>query len=368
MVFALLGVAPIFMGGTLPAVVRSLRLAAGQIGTGGGRMYAANTFGAILGTLASSFLLIPWLGIRGTSFSAALICVAAASLAFWFDRRPSPSEPNEASARPNSLVRGAVLAVIFYAVAGAIALGYEVLWSQVVVSLMSTRAFAFSVMLATYLTGLARGASPFARRADRVRNPWGLLPLIIHNDKPKSALVIGLGTGITAGALLQYPELEHRVVAELLPEVLKASSVFEGNFGAVSDPRLDLRLRDGRRELMASDQNYDLITLEPPPPSASGVVNLYSTGFYELAVSRLNHGGLVAQWLPLPTQNEDDTRSLVRSFLEVFPHASLWTTEVHEMLLVGSLQPIDLDVARISQRFNEPALKAALSEVGVATP
>ena len=192
-----------------------------------------------------------------------------------------------------------------------------------------------------------------------------LLPLVIHNGEPKSALVIGLGTGITSGALLRYPGLERRVVAELLPEVLKATPNFRGNFGASTDPRLDIRLRDGRRELLSSTQTYDLITLEPPPPSAAGIVNLYSTGFYELARSRLRPGGLVAQWLPLPTQNDEDTRSLVRSFLDVYPHASLWTTELHEMLLVGSLEPVVLDVPRIVSRFGQPEVASALREVGI---
>ncbi|HBO77224.1 MAG TPA: spermidine synthase, partial [Cupriavidus sp.] len=113
---------------------------------------------------------------------------------------------------------------------------------------------------------------------------------------------------------------------------------------------------------------YDLITLEPPPPSASGVVNLYSRDFYRLAAQRLETGGIVAQWLPLPTQNPEDTRSLVRSFLDVFPHATLWTTELHEMLLVGSLQPVTLDVARIQSRFADAGVSAALQSVGVASP
>ena len=60
--------------------------------------------------------------------------------------------------------------------------------------------------------------------------------------------------------------------------------------------------------------------------------------------TRLRPGGLLAQWWPLPTQNDEDSRSLVRSFLDVFPYASLWTTEFHEMLLIGSAEPIELDV------------------------
>jgi len=127
-------------------------------------------------------------------------------------------------------------------------------------------------------------------------------------------------------------------------------------------------LRDGRRELLSNEQTYDLITLEPPPPSAAGVVNLYSTGFYELALARLRPRGIVAQWLPLPTQNDEDTQSLVRSFLDVFPHATLWTTELHEMLLVGSIERIDLDVPRIIKRFNQPDVASALSDVGIASP
>ena len=594
LVFILVGLAPFLMGGTLPAVIRGLSLRAERIGSGGGRMYAANTTGAIIGALASSFLLIPRFGIQGTALAAGGIGIIAAVSAFLLDRNSPRLMPVDRASKSAPLSKSALVAILFYAVAGGLALGYEVVWSQSTVQLMSTRSFAFSVMLATYLSGLALGAAVFARWADRVRNLWGvfgfliaaaglvalleitclgswlpdlqsktaaavfsltenrlaemcsrfavaaiyvvfvptlllgaafpaalklivdaghvgrdvgrvvalntlggiagtvitgfllvphfglvktltilavtaaalgllaamrgtsglpgarwatlavalgtvfaasftpsdrlatlladtrsgsvlyykegrggtvavleqsagsksfrrlyiqgvsntgdtlpslrymrlqaLLPLIIHNGEPKSALVIGLGTGITSGALLTYPDLDQRVVAELLPEVKKACSHFKGNFNAATDPRLDIRLRDGRRELLSNPQSYDLITLELPPPSAAGVVNLYSSDFYQLARERLRPGGIVAQWLPLPTQNNDDSRSLVRSFLDIYPHASLWTTELHEMLLVGSLEPLVLDVTRISERFNQPETSAALREVGIGSP
>ena len=592
--FLLVGVPAFLMGGTLPVLVRALAPAADNLGRAGGRLYAANTAGAIGGTLLSAFVLIPALGVKGSAYAAAGLNLLALLGALAYARTHiacAVAAPTAQATRENKHSR---LPLILYAIAGGVALGYEVVWTQSIVQFMSTRTFAFAVVLATYLTGLVLGSALYARRADRIRDPWGvfglliaaagflalleiavlgrwlimlqtqaeqavhllggdglsgmsarfavaalcivfvptlllgaafplalrlsvdsghvgrdvgavvalntlggiigvlltgfvlipqlglirtlgvlaivaagiglaavlrgrhvkkdnrrgvivvalaslvlviavppsrlaqlmpgarngtlafykegrggtvavvtqgkagnvfnrlyiqgvsntgdampslrymrlqaLLPLLIHNGEPRSALVIGMGTGITAGALLQYPALEHRVVAELLPTVIQAAPLFKGNYNAPEDSRLDIRLRDGRQELLRSEQAYDLITLEPPPPSASGVVNLYSRDFYALAAQRLQPQGIVAQWLPLPTQNLEDSQALVRSFLDVFPHASLWTTEFHEMLLVGSLAPMELDVERISQRFEQATVRSALAEVGIVSP
>ncbi|MEK1852475.1 MAG: fused MFS/spermidine synthase [Phyllobacterium sp.] len=589
-VFAFVGVPAILMGGTLPALIRSLAAANRDIGLKGGSLYAANTAGAIAGTLAAAFLLIPSLGISGTAYAAAALSLFAAvgSLGLGLSRRTTKHISFEPVPKPFS---GDVrLALALYSVAGGVALGYEVIWTQSIVQFMSTRTFAFAIVLATYLFGLALGSAVSARWIDRVRNVWSvfgllvagaglialfgvaflgswiiaaqsiaeywvlqlsqnqlagmsarfavasfvivlpttillgaafpavlklvvadgrvghgvgfvsawntfgsiigtaitgfiliprfgfvgslgilaviaaaigiiavfrnvgtirwhrgaaaaicatslalallipsdrfagllpgaqngklvfyeeglgatvavieqgrgrkfrrlyiqgvsntgdslpslrymrlqaLLPLIIMQKQPQSAMVVGLGTGITAGALLAYDGLDQRIAAELLPGVKRASTLFSGNYNVASDPRLDIRLRDGRSELLASADTYDLVTLEPPPPSAAGVANLYSTDFYRLATTRLRPGGMVAQWLPLPTQNDEDTRSLVRSFIDVFPHATLWTTELHEMLLVGSFEPMKLDIRRMTARFEQPEVRLALHEVGI---
>ncbi|MBZ9785640.1 fused MFS/spermidine synthase [Pseudomonas sp. REP124] len=589
--FALVGLPAVLMGGTLPVLVRSLASDPQQLGKAGGQLYAANTAGAIAGTLLAGFVLIATLGVRGSALFAAMLNLLAAAGALWFQRQ-SPLV-SDAPAKHHEEKAPDRLALWLYAIAGGVALGYEVVWSQSIVQFMSTRTYAFAVVLATYLTGLFLGSLLLARRVDRLRDPWGvfglliagaglialleiallgrwlvlaqsvveawvlsmgaselvgmsarfavaalsivfvptlllgaafpvalrlsvgrehvgrnvgevvafntlggiigvmlcgfilipllglvrtlgllaiiaaaigyfavrkghgvrkgrrqavvviglvavavavftpvgklasllpgarngnitfyeegrggtvavvsqgkgqktfqrlyiqgvsntgdampslrymriqaLLPLLIHNGEPRSALVIGFGTGITAGALTRYPGLEHRVVAELLPSVVKAAPLFKGNFNAAADPGVDVRLRDGRQELLRNPQRYDLITLEPPPPSAAGVVNLYSRDFYQLAASRLQKQGLVAQWLPLPTQNIDDSRSLVRSFLDVFPYANVWTSEFHEMLLVGSLDPIELDAAKIGARFQQDSVRGTLQDVGIGS-
>ncbi|MDH4185918.1 MAG: fused MFS/spermidine synthase, partial [Nitrospira sp.] len=179
LVFLMVGVGPFLMGGTLPAMVRSLRLTADRIGAGGGWMYAANTAGAIIGALGSSFLLIPALGIQGTALVAASMGLLAAVGGIWIDRFTSDQISIEQESNSPPLTKSATIAILFYAIAGGLALGYEVVWSQSIVQFMSTRSFAFSVMLATYLTGLALGAALFARRADRIRDPWGMFGLLI---------------------------------------------------------------------------------------------------------------------------------------------------------------------------------------------
>jgi predicted membrane-bound spermidine synthase len=596
LLFILVGLPALLMGGVLPALYRVCAPATERIGRSGGRLYASNTFGAVCGALLTPFLLIPHFGVIGAAITAAMINAALALFAFaWsFEHKVGAAATHKyICIAPSQKKR----ALILYAVAGAIALGYEVIWSQAVAQFMSTRSFAFAVMLATYLTGIALGSAIYARYADRVRNAWGifavlisgagccallqiallgnwlpqwqhgaaaaiaaisgqpllsmsarffiasaavlllpclllgaafpaalrltvdegylgrdtgtviavntlggiigtgltgfvfvplfglvhalqllalsalligaiamlgdyrahsqitrahwlfgaialatlalvivlpadrfaqllraarggelvayeesaggtvavlqqgngsqtfnrlyiqgvsnsgdslpsrrymrlqaLLPLLIQANEPRSALVIALGTGITAGALTQYPGLERRVCVELLPAVVNVADQFRGNYDVVHSPAVELRMRDGRYDLLRSGQRYDFITLEPPPPSAASVVNLYSRDFYQLARARLQPAGLFAQWLPLATQNNEDTRALVRSFLDVFPNASLWTTELHEMLLIGSLQPLVLDGDRIAARFAQPQVTAALSEIGITSP
>src|SRR6185295_16940772 len=217
-----------------------------------------------------------------------------------------------------------------------------------------------------YIQGVSNSGDTLASR--RYMRLQALLPLLLHDGEPRSALVVGLGTGITAGALLAEPALERRVVAELLPSVVRAMPQFAGNLGLHSNPNVQIRLADGRHELLRRHDRYDLITLEPPPPSAAGVANLYSREFYELCRARLNAGGLMAQWWPLPAQNDEDSRALVRSFLDVFPYASAWTTELHEMLLIGSSTPLVLDGPRIAARYARPDTAAALTEVGIESP
>lgn len=107
------------------------------------------------------------------------------------------------------------------------------------------------------------------------------------------------------------------------PAAVKAASLFNGNLDSPADPRLALHIGDGRHYLLATKQRFDLITLEPPQPAARGVVNLYSTDFCELARERLAPGGILAQWWPIATQNEEDSQTMMQTILDVFPYVTV---------------------------------------------
>src|SRR5262244_2085519 len=179
--FLLVGAPAVLMGGTLPVLVRAQVPGPGQLGRAGGGLYAANTAGAIIGALLTPFALLPLLGVRGTAFAAAAANVALALVATCLDRSVPPvvrSTSSSSPPRPTISSQGRV-ALGLYALAGGIALGYEVVWSQTIVQFTSTRSFAFAVVLATYLAGLVAGSALYAPYADRIRDRWGIFGLLI---------------------------------------------------------------------------------------------------------------------------------------------------------------------------------------------
>jgi spermidine synthase len=350
------------LGAAFPAAAR-LIAGADRPGRDVGTILALNTAGGIVGTLVTGFVLVPWLGLVR---SLGLLAIAGALLG-------AVAVLKGGGGRIGATVLAAValgltprdkLAIVLAEKRGGTLVFYaEDTGGTVAVLEQGAARGSFRRL---YIQGVSNSGDVLT--SSRYMRLQALLPLLIHGGEPRSALVVGFGTGITAGALLAHPALETRVVAELLPSVVRAATFFSGNLGAATDPRLEIRIGDGRHELLRRSQRYDLITLEPPPPSAAGVANLYSRDFYELCRARLQPNGLMAQWWPLPAQNDEDSRSLVRSFLDVFPHATAWSTELHEVLLVGSASPIALDGARIAGRYSQPGVRSVLAEVGIESP
>ncbi len=162
--FVLVGVPATLMGGTLPAAVRALGPADPSVGRATGLLYAVNTAGAIVGTLARAVR--PRAGPRRPRHAASPLASSASRSPPALSGSTGASHEDaapQAEARRRRTPPDARLALALYAVAGAVALGYEVVWSELLVQFLSTRAHAFAIMLATYLGGLAIGSWLFSR-------------------------------------------------------------------------------------------------------------------------------------------------------------------------------------------------------------
>jgi spermidine synthase len=357
----------LLLGAAFPMALR-LMVGVREVGREVGAVVAANTAGGVLGTLVVGFWMIPALGLVRT---LALLTIGAAAVGLIAALMGSQVQ------RGMRWVVGAVavgivgaslvtpankLAELLLAPRGGGTLVFYEEGRGATVAVAQQRS-KDNVFRRLFIQGVSNSGD--AMPSMRYMRLQAMLPLMIHGGEPRRVMIVGFGTGITAGETLRYPGLEQRVCAELLPAVVRSGEMFPENYRAWSDPQMAIRLRDGRQELMRSAERYDVITLEAPPPSAQGVANLYSTEFYELAKKRLAAKGLFAQWLPIATQNERETRELVRSFLDVFPYATLWTTELHEMLLIGSEAPIRLDAQAMEKRFASAPVVASLKGVGV---
>jgi spermidine synthase len=176
-------------------------------------------------------------------------------------------------------------------------------------------------------------------------------PLLLHPD-PKKALLICFGAGNTAAAIATHDSIHQIDILDLNNRVFETSPEFASTNGNVHlDPRVRLIHDDGRNFLNVTDQTYDLITSEPPPPLAAGVYRLYSREYYEAALDHLNPDGLMSQWLPMYLLNPEVVDLAISTFLDVFPHTLIFTGFATDFILVGSRSPIDLSL--LEKRFPE---------------
>jgi spermidine synthase len=196
----------------------------------------------------------------------------------------------------------------------------------------------------------------------------GHLPALFAPN-PSRGLVICVGTGITLSALASEESVTSIDAVDLSESVLAALPVFEReNRRVYRDPKVNVVHADGRHVLELSDGRYGLITLEPPPPIVAGSVHLYTLDFYRLCRSRLEPGGVVAQWLPLHAQSLASAQATARTFLEAFPFVQLWLPSIRDAVLIGSDRPLRLDPERVRAAYATPATRASLDAAYFESP
>jgi hypothetical protein len=189
----------------------------------------------------------------------------------------------------------------------------------------------------------------------------GLVGAMMH-PKPTSAMVIGLGTGSTAGWLGMVPGIERVDAVELEPAILEVARFSNlVNAGALNNPKVHVTIGDAREVLLTASRKYDLIFSEPSNPYRAGVASLFTREFYEGVAGRLNEEGIFMQWVQAYEVDGRTLRSVYATIGSVFPEVETWQLKFKDLLLVASRKPFVHDVRSLRSRIGEDPFKTALA-------
>jgi len=287
-----------------------------------GRAYAVNILGCILGPLAASYLILPFLGSKTAMI---LIAIVFIGLVIFFPTIDSDAKRKFPS---TSVLLALALAVIGWT--------WTVSYEEKL-SLYFPRTKTFRDYSATVVAGAKNGLELLFVNGISMTTLTPLpkimahLPLVFLTHPPQSVLDICFGMGTTYRSLMSWGT--DTTAVDLNPGVFRAFSFFypDGE-SLVRDPRTHWVVDDGRRFLERTQQKFDVITIDPPPPvEAAGSSLLYSVEFYRLAKSRLREGGILQQWFPStePKTLGAVTRSLTLSFAYVRAYLSIEGSGYH---------------------------------------
>ena len=354
----------VFLGAAVPLATQIAVQRLATVGQSVGRVYGINTLGAIVGSLAASFILIPMLGMQGT-----LLLLVAVNLAL----ATALALADLPGARHRLAVCAAALCVL---AAAAFANRHDVF--RETFSGSQGGELVFYKEGATDTVGVVERDGQRAIVYEDQRGTaatwsfsWnyvlGHLPVLLHPGHPKTGLHICFGVGNSLSAMAAHESMETVDSVELSPHVLEAGRYFWTNDGVVDHPKVRHIIDDGRNFVMATDRSYDVIVLEPPETFTAGVINLYTREFYQDLERRLAPGGVVMQWIPVGGGTLDDERRLFRSFFEVFPNGTVWQLLARDgnILLVGTREPLRIDYALLREKFREPRIRRDFELAGV---
>jgi spermidine synthase len=380
----------LFWGASFPLALAAAALRGKDPGRFVGRIYAANTLGAIAGALGFSLWLVPWLGTQGAERLLIGLALAAAAIAF------SPSILAFFKSRPIELTKpwrpiaAAVSAGLVLVLIGAVP---RTPWELIAFGRDVPRKLGQATSLyvgegmnsSIAVTQLADGIRNFhvsgkvEASSDpqdmRMERMLGHVPALIHPG-PRSALVVGCGAGVTAGSFLTYPTIQRVVVCEIEPLIPKVVARFFGaeNYDVVDDPRVQIVYDDARHYILTTKETFDVITSDPIHPWVKGSATLYTEEYFEMCRKHLNPGGVIAQWVPLYDSSEDVVKSEMATFFGVFPGGTIWSNDLmgigYDVVLLGQDGPTRIDVDALDGRLrntDHAVVALSLEEVKLGT-
>ncbi len=343
------------------------------------RVYAANTFGAIVGALGASLLLVAWVGSQRTEQVLIGMSIVAGLLLLL------PFRPRWAALGWGGiavLLAGFLFFTVPPIAKVLIAYGrYAATWVGKGDIVYAAEGINSSVAVSSFPNGVLTFHVAGKIQASNVPRDMRLQRMLGHlttltTATPRSVLVIGCGAGITAGAVSIDPRVERETIVEIEPLVPQAASAYfsEPNFGVLGNPKVQVRIDDGRHYLMTTKESFDGITVDPLDPWVKGAANLYTKEFLEVMKQHLNRGGVVTMYIQL-FEIDLDAVSSVATFFDVFPNGTIWGNpyqgQGHDMVLLGQVEPLRIDLDEMEQRINYRGgskIAQSLSEIGMNSP
>ncbi len=345
------------------------------------RVYAANTFGAIVGALGASLLLVVWLGSERTEQVLVGLSILSGLILLL------PAKPHWSAlgwVGIAVLLAGLLFLTVPPIAKVLIAYGrYAATWVGKGDIVYAAEGINSSVAVASFPNGILTFHVAGKIQASNVPRDMRLQRMLGHlttltTKNPRSVLVIGCGAGITAGAVAIDPRVERETIAEIEPLVPKAASAYfsEPNFNVLRNPKVQLRIDDGRHYLTTTKERFDGITVDPLDPWVKGAANLYTKEFLEVMKQHLNPGGVVTMYIQLFETDLEAVKSSVATFFDVFPNGTIWGNpyqgQGHDMVLLGQVGPLRIDLDEMEQRigYRGGASKIAqsLAEIGMNSP
>jgi len=344
-------------------------------------VYAANTLGAIGGSVLTGLLLVPLMGTHGTQ--RVLIIVSAISAAIVLVPRLRSSSRGLLAF--SMLLIGAVWAVttVRPVPAGLVAWGRSLAWQGEPNALYVGEGMNSSIAVTEegngwrnfHVSGKVEASTePQDMRLQRL---LGHLTALMSPNGPRSVLVVGFGAGVTAGAISIHPTMERMVICELEPLIPKVVSKYfsEVNYDVATNRKVQIVYDDARHYMLTTREKFDVITSDPIHPWVRGAATLYTKEYFEHVKTHLNPGGVVTQWVPLYESTEDVVRSEIATFLQVFPNGTVWRNDArggngYDTVLVGRLEETPIDVDAWQAKIDSPEyapVKASLADVGYST-
>jgi spermidine synthase len=387
LILGIMLVPTLLMGAAFPLANRLFNQESTSVGRSVGTVYGCNTVGTILGSFMGGFILIPLIGIQRTIFVAVAVNIIVGGVFLTLSRGFTPWR------------RGIVAAASVVAVGVAITLTPA--WDA---SLMSFGPFHEAARI-TRDTALSRRAlEDMLGKSEVLFHKEGLgatitvkevagraralyingkpdasslsdlpsqemvahVPLLLHSE-PRSALVIGLASGITLGSAGRYP-LERLDCVEIEPTIVEACRYFdEYNYRILDDPRVNIIIADGRNHLALTDKKYDVIMSQPSNPYFAGIADLFTREFFQVCRQRLTSQGLMCTWLQSYHIDLMSFRSIIRTFHSVFQDMTVWRMGKSDCLLVGSKGTLAVDYQVLNSRMHHEAVVKDLKRIEIQT-